>query len=122
MEVEVVAMRIASIDSEVPNTSVEVERAVEVSRIAEHTILPVEEHIAEVEITPTPVVAVQILVGVDTEQIIEVNLVSCLILVVGEVQLISHLISEEQSLFACLTVAHCASCHHKTKHHHYCCK
>lgn len=122
MEVEVVAVRIASVYSEVPNACTEVERTIEVGCLAEHTVLPVEEHIAEVDVTPTPVVAVEFVIGVDTEQIVEVYLVSRLILVVGEVQLVSHLIGEEQRLFACLTVAHCAGCYCETKHHYYCCE
>ena len=100
----------------------EVERTVEVSRVAEHAILPVEQHVAEVEVTPAPVVAVQLVVRVDAEQIVEVYLVSRLILVVSEVQLVSHLVGEEQSLFARLTVAHCAGCHHEAEHHYYCCE
>ena len=107
IEVEVVAMRIASVYSKAPIATAEVERAVEVSCITEGAILPVEQHVAHVEVAVAPVGAIKVVHCVDTHQIVEVYLISSLILVVGEVKLISHLVGEEQSLLASLLVAHC---------------
>ena len=107
-EVEIVAVRIAAVDAEVPICSIPVYRAIEVGCIAEQLILPVEEDVTQVEITVCPVNTIEVVIAVDTHQVVEVHLVCCLVLLLGEVQLVSHLVGEEQSLLACLLVAHCA--------------
>ena len=106
-EEEVVAARVTCVDSEMPVTSDPVERTIEVGGIAESAKLPVEQDIAQVEITLAPVYAIQVIISIDAHQIVEVHLISCLVLIICQVQLVSHLVSQEESLLACLFVTHC---------------
>ena len=106
-EEEVVAVRVSSVDSEVPETTVPVERAIEVGGVQECAILPVEEDIAQVHVALTPIHPVEVIDRVDAHQIVEVGLVCSLVLVFGEVELISHLVGEEEGLLSSLLITHC---------------
>ena len=105
-EEEVVAVRIAGVDGEVPVAVGPVERAIEVGGCAKRLILPVQEDVEEVEIAVCPVDAIEVIIGVDAHQIVEIYLICCLILVVGKVQFVSHLVRKEESLVAGLLIAH----------------
>ena len=106
-EVEVVAVRIAGIDAEVPITCAPVQWAVEVAGCDVCLPLCVEQNVAQVAVAALPVVAIDIVVARHTHQVVEVDLVGGLILFVGEVQLVSHFIGQEQCLVASLFVTHC---------------
>ena len=106
VEVEVVAVRVAGVYAEVPVASVEVERTIEVGCIAEGAILPVEQNVAHVEIAVAPVGPIQVVDSIYTHKVVEVYLVCCLILVVGQIQLISHFVGQEQSLLTSLLITH----------------
>ena len=105
-EVEVGTVRITGVDAEVPVTSLPVEGTVEIAGGHIGTVLPVEEDITQVEIPTSPVDSIQVIITVDAHQVVEVDLISSLILILGEVQFISHLISKEQSLITSLFVTH----------------
>lgn len=105
--VEVVAMRIASVDAEVPVTCIPIDGTIEVSGAAEQLILPVEQDVAHIHITVVPVGSVEVGTGVHAQQVVEVDLVRCLILILGQVQLVSHFVSQEQRLLAGLLISHC---------------
>ena len=105
-EEEVVAMRIARIDTEVPEAIAPVERTVEVRGTAVSAILPVEQDVAQVEVALPPVDTVEVVVVVNTHEVVEIDLIGCFILLVGEVKLIGHLIREEKRLIARLAVTH----------------
>ena len=105
-EIEVGAMGVACIDAEVPVACVPIERTVEVGGFNESTILPVEQDIAEVEVTTFPIDAVKVGLRVDIHQIVEVDLVGSLVLFLGQVELIRHLVGKEESLLASLFVTH----------------
>ena len=106
-EVEVVAVRIAGIDAEVPITCAPVQWAVEVVGCDVCLPLCVEQNVAQVAVAALPVVAIDIVVARHTHQVVEVDFVGGLILFVGEVQLVSHFIGQEQCLVASLFVTHC---------------
>lgn len=72
IEVEVVAVRIACVNAEVPVASVEVERTIEVGCVAESTILPVEQNVAHVEIAVAPVGPIQVVDSIYTHKVVEV--------------------------------------------------
>lgn len=103
-EVEMVAVRIACVDAEVPVTTFPPDRAIEVSGIAEHTVLPVEEDVTEVEVTACPAIGIDIIIRVDAHKVVEINLVGSLVLRLGEVELVCHLVGEEESLLTSLLV------------------
>ena len=105
-EVVVVAVGIAGVDGEVPASGVPIERAIEVGGVAEGAILPLQEDVAHVEVPPPPVVAGKVIHRVDAHQVVEVDLVGGFILRFAEVQLVSHLVGQEQCLLACLLIAH----------------
>lgn len=98
---------VASEDAEVPVTVTPIERTVEVKGIAECSVLPVDEYVAEVEVTVCPVWSIKVCLGSDTHEIVKVDLVCSFILVVSKIKLISHLVSEEESLFSSLLKTHC---------------
>ena len=122
-EVEIVAVRIAGIDAEVPVAVAPVEWAVEVAGCAEGPPLPVEQDIAHVQIATLPVVAIDVVVARHTHQVVEIDFVGGLVLFVSQVQFIRHLIGQEQRLVACLFVAHCLTrccyCQHCYQGHHH---
>ena len=115
VEEEIVAVRVAGVDTEVPVAGIPVERTVEICRGNVCAILPVEQYVAQVEVALTPIVTVEVVVCIDTHEVVEVYLVGSLILCVTEIKFIRHLVGEEQSLLACLFVAHgfCRNCHYK---------
>ena len=100
-------MWIASINAEVPETITPVEWTIEVCSCAECLPLPIQQDIAQVQVTTLPVVAINIIVTRHAHQVVEVDFIGSLILLVRQVQLVSHLVCQEQSLVACLLVAHC---------------
>ena len=115
-EVEIVAARIAGVDDEVPVARIPVERTVEIGGIEICSILPVEQDIAQIHIALAPVSTIQVIVCIYTHQVVEVHLVSCLILVFRKIELVSHLVCQEESLLSCLLITHCRSgseCHHE---------
>ena len=122
-EIEIGAVRVTGVDAEVPVACAPVEGAIEVRGIQIQTILPIEEDIAQVEITALPIDAIEVVLCVYAHEVIEVYLVGCFILLFREVELIGHLVGQEQSLLAGLLVAHgacrcyeCEQCH-KGGHH-----
>ena len=117
---------VVCIDAEVPYASVPVERTVEICSCTEGIPLPVVEYHLHVEVALTPALSIHVINGVDTHEVVEVYLVGCLILLLRQVQLVSHLVGEEQSLFSCLLISHslytshcceqCYHCHYKLLH------
>ena len=105
--IEEVAVGIVAIDGERPSTTVPKKRMEEVVGRSEDAVLPVEEDVTQVGIAVDEIVAVDIIGRLHTEQIVEVDLVAIFVLLVVEVELIRHLIGEEQSLLASLLVIHC---------------
>lgn len=105
-EIEVVAVWVAGIDAEMPKASVPIERPIEICGVDVRAILPVEKNITQVEITLCPIDTKEVVVVVDAHQIIEVDLVCCLVLVLGQVELVCHFVGKEQSLFTGLVVTH----------------
>ncbi len=109
-EIEIITMGIARIHSEVPKAVEPIDRAIEVSCLEEILVLPIEKDIAQVEVAPSPIVAIEVCFRGDTHKIVEVNLVACLILLLSKVHLIRHFVGEEESLLASLLEAHCLRC------------
>jgi hypothetical protein len=104
---EVVTVWIAGIDAEVPVACVPIEGAVEIAGGNVCLPLYVEQDVAQVAVAALPVVAIYIVVARHTHQVVEVNLVGGFILLVCQVQFVSHLVGQEQRLVASLFVTHC---------------
>ena len=119
-EVEVVTDGIAGVNAEVPVSCAPVERTVEVGSGHEGVPLPLVEDVAHVQIAALPVGSVDVVVARHTHQVVEVDLVGSLVLCVRKVQLVGHLVGEEQSLVAGLLVAHCTCRQGCCQHHHQC--
>ena len=105
--VEIVTMWIAGIDAEMPESVCPIERAIEIGGCTECAQLPVKQDIAQIQVAALPVGAIYIVITRDSHQVVEVNLISSLILLFCQVQLVSHLVSQEEGLVASLLVAHC---------------
>ena len=119
-EEEIVTMRIAAIDAEVPVACLPVEWAIEVAGCQVGVPLPVEQDIAEIEISALPIGAEHVSATSYTHQVVEVDFVSCFVLLISQIQLVCHLVGEEQGLATGLLVAHCTCCHRCGQHHHQC--
>ena len=120
-EIEVVTVWVTGIDAEVPITGVPVQRTIEIRSCDEGIPLPVKQDIAQIEITALPIGSVHIVTAGDTHQVVEIDLIGCLVLLVSEIQLISHLVGQEQGLVAGLFIAHCV-CRDGCCHHHHQCE
>ena len=107
-KVEVVAIGVACIDAEVPVTSIPVERAVEIGGRHEGVVLPIKQDVAQVQVALCPIHTIEVGLGVDAHQVVKVHLVGGLILLLRQVELVGHLVGEEQCLLASLLVTHCA--------------
>ena len=105
-EVEIVAVRVAGVDSEPPIARFIIERTVEIIGCTVGTILPIVEDIAQVGVPSAPIYAVKVVVSVDAHEVVEIDFVSSLILIVGQIEFVSHLVGKEKGLLACLFVAH----------------
>ena len=79
-----------------PATCLPSHRAIEVGECHILVELPAVQHEAEVSITAIPPDAEDITVSVQAHQVVEIDLIDCLILCSGEVELVSHLVREEE--------------------------
>ena len=117
-EVEVVTVWVTGVNAEVPVAGVPVQWTIEIGCCEEGIPLPVKQDIAQVEVTALPVGSVHIVTAGDTHQIVEIDLIGCLVLFVSEIQLISHLVGQEQGFIASLLIAHCVCRDGCCQHHH----
>ena len=116
-EEEVVATRIACVNTEVPITTAPIQRSVEIKGFTESAILPVEQYVFEVKPALKPIVALNVGISIYVHEIIEVYLVGGLILLFRQIELVCHLVGEEQCLLLGLCVAHCVCCSSESEHH-----
>ena len=82
-------------------------RTIEVGECHILVELPAVQDIAEVSVTAIPPDAEDITVSVQAHQVVEIDLIDCLILCSGEIELVSHLVREEEGLVLCCVIAHC---------------
>src|SRR3712207_3612514 len=115
-EVEIVTTRVPGVNAEVPIACVPIERTVEVAGRQVGLILPIHQYVTQVEVALLPICAVEVVVIVNAQKVIEVHFVSGFILLIGQIQFISHLVGEEKRLFAGLFVAHGLSCYRSEEH------
>ncbi len=119
---EVVTTVVACVDAEHPRAPAPHGGLIEVNRCDILAILPRVEHEAQVGVTTVPIDAEHILLVADGEEVVEVDLVDCLILIHRQVQFVRHLVGEEQSFLPCLRKAHCLGGYdyrrQHSRHHH----
>ena len=108
---------IAGIDGECPATSAPDDGAVEPLAGHEAVVLPGAEHIAQVAVAHLPPEAEHVGAGIYVEQVVEVNLIHCLILCCCQSELVGHLVRKIKGLVACGVVRHC--CGGDGYRHHY---
>ena len=94
----VVAVAVAVEDGIVPTISGPPDGTQEVVNGIVEAILPVEEHVAKVFVSPVPVIAGCVRGIVDVEEVVEVDLIGAIVLLACQVQLVSHLVGKEPSL------------------------
>ena len=84
----------------------------------EAVVLPGAEHIAQVAITNLPPKAKHVGAGIYVEQVIEIDLIHCLILCRCQSEFVGHLVCQEEGLVACGVVRHCCGGDGYRHHHH----
>ena len=94
----------------------------EIGQFHKTIVLPSAQHQTEVSVAAVPPDAEHIGMNVHTHQIVQINFIDSIILGIRQVQFVSHLIREEQSLLPCHSIAHCVGRdshdHHHCHHHH----
>ena len=126
--VVVAAVGIASVDRVVPSSSSPSQRTVEV--VQPHVAVPLvsAEHVPEVGVAAAPPASVEVALVVHAEQVVEVDLVCQFILFVVEVELVCHLVGEEQGFALCHVDRKCCGGdgyrHHQCQCHYlfHCCR
>lgn len=101
-----IAVGVACVDDETERAAVPVQRVIEIGGGHIQVVLPRTQHKAEVAVATAPVVAVDIATITHAVEIVEIDFVDGLVLFGTEVQLISHLVGQEQGFPLCLGVRH----------------
>ena len=110
--VEVVAVGVVAEYGEVPATAEPEDGAEEIIYGGEGGPLPVVEDVAQVLVAVRQVTDVgQVGLGVEREQIVEVDFVSVVVLLVVEVELVGHLVGEIVSTLASGLIVHGVGSH-----------
>ena len=108
-----VSYAIVAIDGKIPSAANPGYGVQEVVGGCEEGPLPVEEDVAQVSVAIGEVAAVDdVILRGEAEQIVEVDFVAVIVLLIVEVEFISHLVREEAGFFASSFVAHslCSKC------------
>ena len=109
---------IAGVDGEGPATSAPDDGTVEPLTGHEAVVLPGAEHIAQVAVANLPPKSEHVGAGIYIEQVVEVDLIHCLILCCCQSELVGHLVCQEEGLVACGVVRHCCGGDGYRHHHH----
>ena len=109
---------VAAVDGECPATSAPDDGTVE--PLAGHVavVLPGAEHIAQVAVANFPPESEHVGAGVYVEQVVEVDLIHCLILCCCQSELVGHLVRKIKGLVACGVERHCCGGDGYRHHHH----
>ena len=108
---------VAGVDGERPATSAPDDGTVEPLTGHEAVVLPGAEHITQVAVANFPPKTEHVGAGIYVEQVVEVNLIHCLILCCCQSELVGHLVRKIKGLVACGVVRHC--CGGDGYRHHY---
>ena len=101
--IEVVTIRIAAVDVETPTVVSPSHRTIEIVGGHVAVELPASEHVAQTVVTERPITAKDIVTR-QPHQVVEIDFIHCLVLLVGQVELVGHLICQEQGFGSCLVV------------------
>ena len=109
---------VAGVDGEGPATGAPNDGTVEPLTGHEAVVLPGAEHIAQVAVANFPPKTEHVGAGIYVEQVIEIDLIHCLILCCCQSELVGHLVCQEERLVACGVVRHCCGGDGYRHHHH----
>ena len=109
---------VAGVDGEGPATSAPDDGTVEPLTGHEAVVLPGAEHIAQVAVANFPPKTEHVGAGIYVEQVVEVDLIHCLILCCCQSELVGHLVRKIKGLVACGVVRHCCGGDGYRHHHH----
>ena len=109
---------VAGVDGEGPATGAPDDGTVEPLTGHEAVVLPGAEHIAQVAVANFPPEAEHVGAGIYVEQVVEVDLIHCLILCCCQSELVGHLVRKIKGLVACGVVRHCCGGDGYRHHHH----
>ena len=109
---------IAGVDGERPATGAPDDGTVEPLAGHEAVVLPGAEHIAQVAVAYFPPESEHVGAGIYVEQVVEVDLIHCLILCCCQSELVGHLVRKIKGLVACGVVRHCCGGDGYRHHHH----
>lgn len=117
-EIEIVPAWITGVYGEMPKAIRPIKRAVEIGCGTECLPLPVQKNVAYVEIALPPVCPEHVIDSGHTHEVVEIYLIGGVILLLCEVQLVSHFVCKEESFAASLLIAHgiCGQRHAKKSH------
>ena len=116
-EVKIVAIVIA-IDREEPAACPPHDGTEEIVRCKQQAVLPVVQDAAEIVDSVVVIDTIKVGRRVDTEEVVEVDLVGIVILLVVEVEFIRHLVRQVESLGLSTFETHCMGTHPGCHHEH----
>lgn len=105
--IEEMRVMVVGIDGKIPSRSAPHHRTQEIVGCQKQIVLPIVEDVAEVGAAIAEASAIQVDARVQAEQIIHIDFVGIIILIGIEIELVCHLVGEEQCSFASLLVTHC---------------
>ena len=97
---------VMAIDGEIPSAMQPGQWTEEIVSGGEERVLPVKQNVTNVCIAIGQIVAIEVVSRLNAQQIVEIDFIAITILLIGQVQLVCHLIGEEAGLFACFIVTH----------------
>ena len=109
---------VAGVDGEGPATGAPDDGTVEPLTGHEAVVLPGAEHITQVAVANFPPKTEHVGAGIYVEQVIEIDLIHCLILCCCQSELVGHLVRKIKGLVSCGVVRHCCGGDGYRHHHH----
>lgn len=92
VEIKFVAVAITRIDAVTEMVVAPISRTIKIGQTSEALIFRTAEDVRQVEIAAVPIRAIEVVIIAEIKKIIIVHLISSLILLIGQIQLISHLV------------------------------
>lgn len=117
-EVVVTITVILTVDGEYPSSRLPRHGVAEVVSSHEDIVLPVLQDAAQVAQAVVVVIAIEVGLGVNVEQVVKVDFIGILILLVVEVELVCHLVREVECFCLCAGERHCSGTHLGSHHKH----
>lgn len=108
---------VVGIDGKQPRSCMPGHRTVEIGNADIAVVLPTVQHHPQLSVARVPPIAQHVVSPVDTQQIVEIDLIHSLVLLWRKVQFVGHLVAQEECLFPGCAIAHGVGSGGHDRHH-----